>query len=958
MRFDFAASIFCAVCCVVISTATAAPDSAAVAIGWGSNDGPVLLGELGCVACHDAGTAQEAISTKQSPNLSDAGARITPQYLRAFLASPHEIKAGTTMPDLLHAMPNNERDATVDALVHYLVSLGGPIDQRSSGASLSQIERGKALYHSVGCVACHEPFEPPPTHKIDPQSAAAAAEIDEATGRPVAATPAPSDEEHKAIPLGDLAMKTTVDALTEFLNDPLKSRPSGRMPAMNLQTGEARMLSAYLLRDQYSDKEKAPGVGLDFAYYEGNMPNAAELGKLTPKQEGDVKDFNLQSLKLDGGKLPGGNFGVRFHGLIELPEDGMYRFWTKSDDGSVLLIDDKQVINNDGMHPPTEKEGSIELRKGRHTIELAFMQGGGGYELSVNWQPPSAESREPIPSGVLLHSAAAMIPKGIADFKVDPTKAARGRELFASIGCASCHSTSEDGVKGTLAARPLASLNPNAADGCLGERVAKGWPKFSLSAAQRTALQSALAAVKNGVAKHSPEQLVDRTMTTMNCYACHRRNGKGGPAADCADYFTYEVLVDLGDEGRTPPPLDEVGAKLTDRGFENMLFNGSRYRTYMATRMPQFGKANIGHLPRLLAKLDEHKIPPHEPEFSGRLVDDGRRMVGKQMLSCINCHVWGDMKLTGVDGMDLQKVTQRLRPAWFRAWLANPIAMKPGTRMPTSWPNGKSFYPDVQDGDMDKQIDAIWAYLSVGEKGGSPPGLSPDDKTMLVPSEHPITFRTFLDNVSAHAIAVGFRQRTHVAFDANRVRMVEAWTGDFLSAKPSWDGRAGQYAKVPGSDLVRFAEGPPFARLASQADVWPADVPKAKLGSNRTPPGWRFRGYRFDKDRVPTFLYSIGSIDVEETPGTDFDPHAAVVMRNFKLTTKDDVHDLYFRVAAGKSAVQSGGATVFDDRFTYTVRASSEPFLRPVEGGQELLVPVKFSAGKPREANLEIRLTW
>jgi hypothetical protein len=197
-----------------------------------------------------------------------------------------------------------------------------------------------------------------------------------------------------------------------------------------------------------------------------------------------------------------------------------------------------------------------------------------------------------------------------------------------------------------------------------------------------------------------------------------------------------------------------------------------------------------------------------------------------------------------------------------------------------------------------------------------------------------------------------------VAFDANRVRLVQAWTGDFISAKPSWDGRAGQYAKVPGSDIFRFPEGPPFARLESQAGTWPADVPKAKLGSNRTPPGWRFRGYRFDKDRMPTFLYSFGPIDVEETPGTDFDPDAAVVTRKFKLTTKHKVNDLYLRVAAGKTAVQTGGGTVFDGRYTYSVRASGEPFLRPAEGGQELLVPVKFSSGNPREANLEIRLTW
>ena len=88
-------------------------------------------------------------------------------------------------------------------------------------------------------------------------------------------------------------------------------------------------------------------------------------------------------------------------------------------------------------------------------------------------------------------------------------------------------------------------------------------------------------------------------MTALNCYACHRRGNHGGPDAQLAAYFTYEVVVDLGDEGRMPPALHEVGAKLTAAGFEDTLLGGVRYRTAMATRMPLFGKANVAHLPEL-----------------------------------------------------------------------------------------------------------------------------------------------------------------------------------------------------------------------------------------------------------------------------------------------------------------------------------------------------------------------
>jgi len=942
----------------LFTSATFAEDSdKGVRLGWSSDNGALLLNELNCVACHaetGSGTSRwTGVAPKQAPLLGKVGGRVTPQYFKAFLANPHQTKPGTSMPDLLHAIPADKRDSTVDALVHYLVSLGGPIDQRSSGSSLTQIERGRDLYHSVGCVACHRAFDPPPKHKIDP-SAAARLEEEDALGN--------ERHELESIPLGDLAMKTTVDALADFLKNPLHARPSGRMPGTNLQPGEARLIAAYLLRDQYNDKEIAPGVGLDLAYYEGNWNKVPDFEKLTPKLETDAKSFDLKAIKLEGGKSPKNNFAVRYQGLIDVPEAGKYQFWTKSDDGSVLYIDGKKVVDNDGIHAPQERQGSIELDKGRHAFEVGVVQGGGGYELSVSWQPPGAKKRGPIPQAVLLHSAAAMIPKGIVDFTPDADKIAQGRALFSSLGCASCHDTTnemgESRVASTLEAKPLSELDPKAAKGCLSNHVTVGQPLYGLSDHQRNLLGQALA---RPAPKPSPQERVDHQMAALNCYACHNRNGQGGPGAAKSDYFTYEKVVDFGDEGRLPPPLNEVGAKLTESGFETMLFQGQRYRTFMATRMPQYGKENIGDLPETFAKADAGKIPEHTPAFSSRLVDDGRLLAGKQKLACINCHAWNSMRLPGAEGLDLLEATKRLKPGWFKQWLSDPQQLRPGTRMPTSWPNGQSFFPDIQGGDVDRQIDAIWAYLSVGEKGGTPPGLSPDDKSLLVPVDNPIVFRTFLDQVSAHAILVGFRQRTNVAFDANRVRMAVAWTGDFVSTKPVWDGRAGQYAKILGSNVVRFAKGPPFARLNSLDDAWPADVPKARLGSTRTPPGWRFRGYRYDKDRTPTFLYSIGSIDVEETPGTTFDREAAVVTRHFQLSSRTEPENLYLRVATGK-ITQQDDEFVVDNREHWRVAtsASETPQIR-VQGDQdELIVPVVFTAAASGvyEAEIKLELKW
>jgi outer membrane protein OmpA-like peptidoglycan-associated protein len=57
------------------------------------------------------------------------------------------------------------------------------------------------------------------------------------------------------------------------------------------------------------------------------------------------------------------------------PKQKNYTFSLLSDDGSKLLIDGKVVIDNDGIHPPVEKKGTIKLRRGFHTIEVQYFQG-------------------------------------------------------------------------------------------------------------------------------------------------------------------------------------------------------------------------------------------------------------------------------------------------------------------------------------------------------------------------------------------------------------------------------------------------------------------------------------------------------------------------------------------------------------------------------------------------------
>ena len=62
----------------------------------------------------------------------------------------------------------------------------------------------------------------------------------------------------------------------------------------------------------------------------------------------------------------------------------------------------------------------------------------------------------------------------------------------------------------------------------------------------------------------------------------------------------------------------------------------------------------------------------------------------------------------------LHSTGKRLRPEWFKRFMLDPYAFKPGTLMPKFYPDGKSTRPEIADGDVDKQIDGMWHYLAKG----------------------------------------------------------------------------------------------------------------------------------------------------------------------------------------------------------------------------------------------------
>lgn len=87
-------------------------------------------------------------------------------------------------------------------------------------------------------------------------------------------------------------------------------------------------------------------------------------------------------------------FAFEFNGYLKIPKDGIYNFFTQSDDGSKLFIDDEEVVDNDGEHGTVEKSGKTGLKKGYHKIRVIYFDSGGGNELKVLMQAEGGNKEE------------------------------------------------------------------------------------------------------------------------------------------------------------------------------------------------------------------------------------------------------------------------------------------------------------------------------------------------------------------------------------------------------------------------------------------------------------------------------------------------------------------------------------------------------------------------------------
>jgi hypothetical protein len=129
-----------------------------------------------------------------------------------------------------------------------------------------------------------------------------------------------------------------------------------------------------------------------------NTQRLPEFSKLKPSGSIYTSSLNIPPQDFKQG-FPGVTkrfewFAIDYTGRFWIDKPGMYTFVLTSDDGARLYIDDDVIVDNDGLHPPADVSGSVDLSGGIHRIRVAYFQGPRlQVALVLKVAPPGEEPR-------------------------------------------------------------------------------------------------------------------------------------------------------------------------------------------------------------------------------------------------------------------------------------------------------------------------------------------------------------------------------------------------------------------------------------------------------------------------------------------------------------------------------------------------------------------------------------
>ncbi len=181
----------------------------------------------------------------------------------------------------------------------------------------------------------------------------------------------------------------TIEPETDILLKSVTIMPGGRKSAV--MTGIFRKAE---LKEALKPGTANLQQGLRFSLHMGEYNSVDEI-------KGTADTTAIVSVVRIPAGAPAEHFGLVLEGYLVIPSDGVYSFYTGSDDGVRVFIDDELTVDGDEFHHGITNEGRAALRAGLHRITVRYFQRLYRQGLNMSWEGPGV-TRQAVPEEVLF----------------------------------------------------------------------------------------------------------------------------------------------------------------------------------------------------------------------------------------------------------------------------------------------------------------------------------------------------------------------------------------------------------------------------------------------------------------------------------------------------------------------------------------------------------------------------
>ena len=212
-----------------------------------------------------------------------------------------------------------------------------------------------------------------------------------------------------------------------------------------------------------------------------------------------------------------------------------------------------------------------------------------------------------------------------------------------------------------------------------------------------------------------------------------------------------------------------------------------------------------------------------------------------------------------------------------------------------------------------------------------------------------VMYRNFIEGSHPRGIAVGYPGKVNICWDADIMNVVMLWRGGFMDASRHWSGRGQGNQPPAGFDVGKPAGGFPLQVITPESQAWQKEYKETFLYDKDTPvsksekqyieqhPDYKFKGYRLDKKRFPTFNFTFQELEVQDTYAPkQFEPGIEGIERTVTLIGSAAA-GTHFRIAENVSEGEDGW---FNAGGTLKIKADGAEILAFGQNKQ-LVVPIK-----------------